>query len=183
MEKEVRRELEARVIATGAVQFQWFYDAACRGQPHELIMLQKRGRFGDVDDLRPEFDDEHERIHTFKMTTDKVNFYHWCVNPLVGSGMPMPKGEIGVSEDPEGAPGSRRAAWFGVVLDASTLEIGEEATRELCRSMCEEADNSLWPPTEPGAGLFWKSRFREGDELVVEETPASLKFGLSLKAH
>ena len=41
----------------------------------------------DVSDLRRAFDDEHERIYTFKMEGDRVNFLHWRVNAAVGSSM------------------------------------------------------------------------------------------------
>ena len=178
-----------------------------------------------------------------------------CVNALVGSSLPMPEGETGVSEDPESALSSRFAAlkwgewdgieipvyssdemtgvrqrgalistarddsasiclaephmlhgqqspcWrhprfrshrhpaglrrggrSGVVAGVSTFDIDGEATRELCRFMCEEADNPLWQSPGPDAGLSWNVRFRGGDELAVGETPASLGFDVSPEA-
>ena len=52
MEDKLRHDLEASACATDAVQFQPFYDAACRVQAHELTMLLKTERFDDLDDLR-----------------------------------------------------------------------------------------------------------------------------------
>ena len=71
---------------------------------------------------------------------------------------------------------------FGVVLDPKTLVVDEEATADLRRRMRETADRSMSLPTGPGQGLFWKTRFRDGDELVVEETPVALQLGLSPEA-
>ena len=71
---------------------------------------------------------------------------------------------------------------FGVVLDPQTLTVDEEATEALRHRMRKTADRSLSLPTGPGAGEFWKTRFRDGDELVVEETPVALKLGLSPEA-
>ena len=64
---------------------------------------------------------------------------------------------------------------FGVVLDPEALTVDEEATEALRHRMRKTADRSLSLPTGPGAGEFWKTRFRDGDELVVEETPVALK--------
>ena len=71
---------------------------------------------------------------------------------------------------------------FGVVLDPDTLAVDEVETEALRQQMRETADRSMWLPTGPGEGLFWKTRFREGDELVVEETPVALQLGLSPEA-
>ena len=54
----------------------------------------------DVSDLRRAFDDEHERIYTFKMEGDRFNFLHWRVNAAVGSSMPMPRRSASASDDP-----------------------------------------------------------------------------------
>ena len=37
-------------------------------------------------------------------------------------------------------------------------------------------------PTTPGAGDYWKTRYREGDEIIEEVMPRELKLGLSGKA-
>ena len=71
---------------------------------------------------------------------------------------------------------------FGVVLDPEALTVDEQATEALRHRMRKTADRSLSLPTGPGAGEFWKTRFRDGDELVVEETPVALKLGLSPEA-
>ena len=71
---------------------------------------------------------------------------------------------------------------FGVVIDPDTLDIDEDATITLRTKKREVAPDSLWLPTGPGAGEFWKTRFRDGDELVVEETPVALQLGLSPEA-
>ena len=71
---------------------------------------------------------------------------------------------------------------FGVVLDPEALTVDEDATEALRHRMRKTADRSLSLPTGPGAGEFWKTRFRDGDELVVEETPVALKLGLSPEA-
>ena len=67
----------------------------------------------DVSDLRRAFDDEHERIYTFKMEGDRVNFLHWRVNAAVGSSMPMPRRSASASEDPSAALTGHRTAYFG----------------------------------------------------------------------
>ena len=113
MEKDALRDLAASAIPTDDVQFQWFYDAAYWGQAHELIVPLARGRFEDVSDLRRAFDDEHERIYTFKMEGDRVNFLHWRVNAAVGSSMPMPRRSASASEDPSAALTGHRTAYFG----------------------------------------------------------------------
>ena len=71
---------------------------------------------------------------------------------------------------------------FGVVIDPDTLEVDEARTRALRERMREEAGEVLWLPTTPGAGEFWKTRFREGDRLVTEEVPVALELGLSPEA-
>ena len=73
-------------------------------------------------------------------------------------------------------------ARFGVAIDPDTLAIDEAETEALRRRMRETQDRSLSLPTGPGAGEFWKTRFRDGDELVVEETPVALQLGLSPEA-
>ena len=113
MEKDALRDLAASAIPTDDVQFQWFYDAAYWGQAHELIVPLAKGRFEDVSDLRRAFDDEHERIYTFKMEGDRVNFLHWRVNAAVGSSMPMPRRSASASEDPSAALTGHRTAYFG----------------------------------------------------------------------
>ena len=113
MEEDALRDLAASAIPTDDVQFQWFYDAAYWGQAHELIVPLARGRFEDVSDLRRAFDDEHERIYTFKMEGDRVNFLHWRVNAAVGSSMPMPRRSASASEDPSAALTGHRTAYFG----------------------------------------------------------------------
>ena len=65
-----------------------------------------KGRFEDVADLRRAFDDEHERIYTFKMEGDRVNFLHWRVNAVVGSSMPTPRRGVSESDDPSAAASS-----------------------------------------------------------------------------
>ena len=71
---------------------------------------------------------------------------------------------------------------FGVVIDPDTLEMDEAETRALRERMREEAGEVLWLPATPGAGEFWKTRFREGDRLVTEEVPVALELGLSPEA-
>ena len=71
---------------------------------------------------------------------------------------------------------------FGVVIDPDTLEVDEAETRALRARMEEEAVEVLWLPATPGAGEFWKTRFREGDRLVTEEKPVALELGLSPEA-
>ena len=71
---------------------------------------------------------------------------------------------------------------FGVAIDPDTLVVDEAETEALRGRMRETRDRSLSLPTGPGAGEFWKTRFRDGDELVVEETPVALKLGLSPEA-
>ena len=71
---------------------------------------------------------------------------------------------------------------FGVVIDPDTLEVDEAETRALRARMGEEAAEVLWLPATPGAGEFWKTRFREGDRLVTEEKPVALELGLSPEA-
>ena len=71
---------------------------------------------------------------------------------------------------------------FGVVIDPDTLEVDEAETRALRARMEEEAAEVLWLPATPGAGEFWKTRFREGDRLVTEEKPVALELGLSPEA-
>ena len=72
-----------------------------------------KGRFEDVADLRRAFDDEHERIYTFKMEGDRVNFLHWRVNAVVGSSMPTPRRSASESADPAAALSGHRTAYFG----------------------------------------------------------------------
>ena len=67
----------------------------------------------DMSVLRCAFDDEHERIYTFKMEGDRVNFLHWRVNAAVGSSMPMPRRSASASEDPSAALTGHRTAYFG----------------------------------------------------------------------
>ena len=71
---------------------------------------------------------------------------------------------------------------FGVVIDPDTLDVDEAETRALRARMEEEAAEVLWLPATPGAGEFWKTRFREGDRLVTEEKPVALELGLSPEA-
>ena len=71
---------------------------------------------------------------------------------------------------------------FGVILDKSTLEIDEKATASCRRNKRLGQSSSIWLPVGPGEGLFWKTRFREGDELVQETTPTALQLGLSPEA-
>lgn len=73
--------------------------------------------------------------------------------------------------------------WFGVVLEAGSLAIDEQATKSL-RSRMREADDrkSPWSPDHAGGGNFWKSRYREGDVIVTEEMPVALQLGLSPEA-
>ena len=133
MEEEARRDLVASAVAVDAVRFQWFYDAAYRGQAHELIVPLPGGRFTGVADLRAPFDEEHERIYTFKMPNDKVNFLHWRVNAVVGSSLPMPEREWSASPDASAARTGRRRAWFGgkegeteiAVYDGTALRPGQ----------------------------------------------------------
>ena len=73
-------------------------------------------------------------------------------------------------------------SWFGVVLDAGTLAVDEVATLALRRESRASVPEALWLPREAGAGLFWKTRFRDGDELVTETMPHALRLGLSPEA-
>ncbi len=73
--------------------------------------------------------------------------------------------------------------WFGVVLDETSLEIDHKETESL-RASKRAADDrkSLWSPDHAGGGLFWKSRYRDGDVIVAEEMPVALQLGLSPEA-
>ena len=123
MEEEALRDLAASAIPTDAVQFQWYYDAAYWGQAHELIVPLAAGRFDDVASLRAAFDDEHERIYTFKMPDDKVNFLHWRLNAVVGSSLPMPQRTQSDSADPSDAHTGVRTAYFGGEAGAAEIPI------------------------------------------------------------
>ena len=87
MEETALNDLRASGIDTSAIRFQWFYDAAYWGQAHELIVPLSKGKFSDISELRSFFDNEHERIYTFMMPDDKVNFFHWRLNAIVESGI------------------------------------------------------------------------------------------------
>ena len=121
MEVEALKDLKASGIDTSAVQFQWFYDAAYWGQAHELIVPLSKGRFEDIADLRAPFDREHEKIYTFMMPDDKVNFFHWRVNAVVASSLPMPARKESTSPDPGDALRGRRTVYFGD--EAGAVEI------------------------------------------------------------
>ena len=71
---------------------------------------------------------------------------------------------------------------FGVILDKNTLEVDQKATASCRRKKKLGEASSIWLPDGPGAGLFWKTRFREGDELIQETTPTALQLGLSPEA-
>ena len=71
---------------------------------------------------------------------------------------------------------------FGVVLDPQSLEIDADETASLREQMRAAAPDVLALPAEGGAGVFWKTRFRDGDELVVETIPVALQLGLSAEA-
>ena len=74
-------------------------------------------------DLRRAFDDEHERIYTFKMPGDRVNFLHWRVNALVGSSMPTPRRAVAESDDPAAALSGHRTAYFGGEAGAAEVPV------------------------------------------------------------
>lgn len=113
MEERALKDLASSKIDASGVQFQWFYDAAYWGQAHELIVPLVKGRYDDVADLRASFDKEHERIYTFMMPRDKVNFFHWRINAVVRSSLPMPKLKPSRSPDPKPALCGHRTAFFG----------------------------------------------------------------------
>ena len=125
MEEEARRDLVASAVAVDRVQFQWFYDACYWGQAHELIVPLAKGRFTSVADLRAPFDEEHERIYTFRMPNDKVNFLHWRVNAVVGSSLPIPEREGSATPDASAALAGRRRAWFGGEEGEAEIQVYE----------------------------------------------------------
>ena len=71
---------------------------------------------------------------------------------------------------------------YGVTFRAGTLEVDRETTARLRAGMRAAADTTVWRPTAPGAGGFWKTRFREGDAIVTETMPRELQLGLTAKA-
>ena len=113
MEKHALDDLNASGIETTSVRFQWFYDAAYWGQAHELIVPLSKGRFSDVSELRSFFDNEHERIYTFMMPGDKVNFFHWRLNAIVESGKKVSQTLSSGESDPTAAIRSHRTVFFG----------------------------------------------------------------------
>ena len=122
--KRTRCAISRQARSPRTTQFQWFYDAAYWGQAHELIVPLAKGRFEDVSDLRRAFDDEHERIYTFKMEGgDRVNFLHWRVNAVVGSSMPMPRRSASASDDPAAALTGYRTAYFGGEAGATEVPV------------------------------------------------------------
>ncbi len=132
MEKRAVEDLAASGVDTSNVQFQWFYDAAYWGQAHELIVSLGKGRFQDVADLRAAFDQEHERIYTFMMPNDRVNFFHWRLNAVVSTDFARPRPTKRAAR-PAPVERTRRDAFFGgkagkteiAVYDGRTLFPGE----------------------------------------------------------
>ena len=127
MEAEARRDLAASEVDAEEIAFQWFYDAAYWGQAHELIVPLAKGRFEDTADLRGAFDREHERVYSFMMPDDKVNFLHWRLNAIVGSGLPVPRREAARAPDPATALIGRRDAWFGGEAGRTDLAVYDGA--------------------------------------------------------
>ncbi|MBL09891.1 MAG: 5-oxoprolinase [Acidiferrobacteraceae bacterium] len=114
LETQALSDLNLSGISTEGVRFQWFYDAAYWGQAHELIVPLSKGRFSDINDLRSFFDAEHERIYTFKMPDDKVNFFHWRLNAIVESGIDVEETVALAQTDASEAMREQRAVYFGV---------------------------------------------------------------------
>ena len=71
---------------------------------------------------------------------------------------------------------------FGVVLNEDSLKVDQESTSSLRHDRLKLKPETIWSPKGPGEGLFWKTRFRDGDKLVSESTPAALQLGLSPEA-
>ncbi len=72
--------------------------------------------------------------------------------------------------------------YFGVVLKEDSLAISVDETKKLREKKKNQETTDPWSPMKPAAGEFWKTRFREGDDLIFEEMPMSLKLGLSPEA-
>ena len=101
-----------------------------------------------------------------------------------GYGSPLERTTDSVRELVRGGYVSATAAreHFGVVIDAESFEVDEPACEVLRGKMRETESDSIWLPTEAGSGHYWKTRFREGDEIVGEVMPTALKLGLSPEA-
>ena len=68
------------------------------------------------------------------------------------------------------------------VLNEDSLKVDQESTLSLRHDRLKLKPETIWSPKGPGEGLFWKTRFRDGDKLVSESTPAALQLGLSPEA-
>ena len=66
--------------------------------------------------------------------------------------------------------------------EKDNLTIRYDETEKLRDIKRKKETSDPWSPIMPGMGEFWKTRFRNGDELVYEEMPMSLKLGLSPEA-
>ena len=113
MEETALNDLAASGIDTSSIRFQWFYDAAYWGQAHELIVPLSKGKFSDISELRSFFDNEHERIYTFMMSDDKVNFFHWRLNAIVESGIKVSQIQTSGKNDAADAIRNHRTVYFG----------------------------------------------------------------------
>ncbi len=125
MEEQALKELLASGVDTSTVKFQWFYDAAYWGQAHELIVPLEKGRFADISDLRSAFDKEHERIYSFMMPDDRVNFFHWRLNAIVSDELEQPPAQDGDANTALPSPRCRRPAWFGGLQHEQEIPVFE----------------------------------------------------------
>ena len=101
-----------------------------------------------------------------------------------GYGNPFDRSEESVAELVRNEYLTRQAARerFGVVVDPDASVVDENATRALRDARLPAGEMPLWLPREPSAAEFWKTRYRDGDEIVVEKMPTALKLGLSPEA-
>ena len=113
METEAINDLDSSGITADSVRFQWFYDAAYWGQAHELIVPLPHGRFNNIGELRSIFDKEHERIYTFMMENDKVNFFHWRLNAIVDSRLSIVNEQPITNDKSDSAISDHRFVYFG----------------------------------------------------------------------
>lgn len=83
MEEEAAANLATQAgIAPDRIRFRRFFDASYVGQVHELMVPAPDGDIGDIGELVHRFHEAHERLYTYRIETNPVQFYHWRIRAI-----------------------------------------------------------------------------------------------------
>jgi N-methylhydantoinase A len=82
MEAEATANLVRIGIPQERIRFRRYFDASYVGQVHELMVPAPEGTVSSVDELVSRFHDAHERLYTYRIPGNPVQFYHWRLRAI-----------------------------------------------------------------------------------------------------